>query len=342
LGRSLRLHHAFSAEEARDLFRNGRRFAVALIDVVMETNEAGLDLIEWIRKEGYESERLVLRTGQPGYAPELSVLKEYDINDYRTKNELTSTKLMSVLITAIRSYHQFQLIRKNRIGLIHIIDASANLFLQKNLGKLSHGILTQITNILDTDASGLVSVVEEDNGISAVRSHHIVSAIGRFCTHIGQRLTELPEDAVCCVYQTACDYGIYTGQDGTIAMTFPDAMHSTVFVYVESGAELDDAECELLRIFAGNINIAFRNLETNRIPGNQDSPDRIETTHDRHDGATAAAAHRRNSRFVTYRKRLSVPSCCRQNLSESHRRCKWTTCNTQSLRTYIRHRASRI
>ena len=87
LERPLKLLHARSAAEARAILEDrGHEIAVVLLDVVMETPEAGLDLVAVIRRELELAEpRIILRTGQPGYAPELSVVRDYDINDYKTK-----------------------------------------------------------------------------------------------------------------------------------------------------------------------------------------------------------------------------------------------------------------
>lgn len=261
LGRKLELTHAYSAEEARDLFRSGERFAVALIDVVMESNEAGLELIEWIRSEGYESERLIIRTGQPGYAPELSVLKKYDINDYRTKNELTSSKLISVLITAIRSYYQLIMIKKSRKGLKNIVDASSNLFLQDNLEKLSYGALTQLTDMLEIDANGFVCSYNEkcyeDNSCRV----KMLSGIGKYQNLIGDELEEFPEKEVFEVYKNALGKNMYTDNSGTIALIVPGVQDKEIFIYIESGVQLNDAMLDLIVIFANNIDLAFRNLE---------------------------------------------------------------------------------
>ena len=88
--RPLRLLHAHSAAEAEAVLRANQHVAVAMLDVVMETPDAGLRLVEVIRSQlGLQNLRIILRTGQPGYAPELEVIRSYDINDYRTKSELT-------------------------------------------------------------------------------------------------------------------------------------------------------------------------------------------------------------------------------------------------------------
>ncbi|QGG57109.1 response regulator [Paenibacillus sp. B01] len=104
-GRPLVFYSAYSAAEALELLRGHADFAVVLLDVVMETEDAGLRLARSIREElGNALVRIVLRTGQPGQAPESDVIRSYDINDYREKTELTSSKLFSTVYASVRAY----------------------------------------------------------------------------------------------------------------------------------------------------------------------------------------------------------------------------------------------
>ena len=81
-GRELELFSAYSGREAFEILRDTPDIALVLLDVVMETDDAGLLLARRIREELHNSiVRVVLRTGQPGQAPEQRVIIEYDIND---------------------------------------------------------------------------------------------------------------------------------------------------------------------------------------------------------------------------------------------------------------------
>ncbi len=117
-GRNLRISHAYSAREALTLVEKHPELAVALVDVVMETPDAGLRLVQEIRDlPGRDALRLILRTGQPGYAPELETIQHFDINDYWSKLDQTRTKLLVGLTTAIRSYRQFVAVEAQRDAL---------------------------------------------------------------------------------------------------------------------------------------------------------------------------------------------------------------------------------
>jgi signal transduction histidine kinase len=107
LGRRVELLFALSAEAARTILETDGDIAVVLLDVVMETDDAGLQLVRAIRDQPHlAATRIILRTGQPGYAPERDIIQRYDINDYRLKSELTAQSLFSSVIAALRSHQE--------------------------------------------------------------------------------------------------------------------------------------------------------------------------------------------------------------------------------------------
>ena len=115
-GRRIQFLYAESGARAREILREVEDIAVVLLDVVMETEHEGLEVADWIRnKQKNPYIRIVLRTGQPGYAPEKDVIQNYDINDYKSKTELTSTKLYTLLITNLRTYRDLTLSEFSRV-----------------------------------------------------------------------------------------------------------------------------------------------------------------------------------------------------------------------------------
>jgi len=141
-GRSLQFLHAHSAEEARQLLINETDLALILLDVVMETPDAGLDLVDFIRNTArLNNTRIVLRTGQPGYAPEHDTILRYDINDYKTKSELTHHKLLTTVTTALRSYEQLCTIEASRKGLELIVNASGSMIESRGVQTFAAGVI---------------------------------------------------------------------------------------------------------------------------------------------------------------------------------------------------------
>lgn len=130
-GRPLELINAFSAKEARAHFARLTDIAVVLLDVVMENEQSGLDLVRYIRDElGDHRVRIVLRTGQPGQAPERHVIAHYDINDYKEKTDLTAQRLFSLMFTSLRAYRDAIFLDFNRHALRRVASM-ANGFASK-------------------------------------------------------------------------------------------------------------------------------------------------------------------------------------------------------------------
>jgi diguanylate cyclase (GGDEF)-like protein len=162
LGRKIELVHAYSAREAFDLLLKRNDFAVILLDVVMENDFAGLDLVAKIRGIlGLKEVRIILRTGQPGHAPEPGIFNLHDINDYRLKTELTNNRLITALSAALRSYEQICAISANRRGLEMIVHAEAELMECTQFADFSNVILKNASKVFNRDCVGFVAKVDK-------------------------------------------------------------------------------------------------------------------------------------------------------------------------------------
>lgn len=136
-GRPFRMLSAHSAAEARTVLADRPDIPVVLLDVVMETPDAGLQLVHHIRREmGNRHIRIILRTGQPGQAPEREVVVAYDINDYRSKNDLTSHRLFTSLVSALRGWRDLTTIESlNRSLEARVAERTAELARRKAMAE---------------------------------------------------------------------------------------------------------------------------------------------------------------------------------------------------------------
>lgn len=155
----LQLDSVYSAEEAKVALRDCDDYAMILLDVVMESESAGLQLVHFIRKElANDRVRIVLRTGQPGQAPEASVIMDYDINDYKTKTELTAQKLHTTVITALRSYQDITAILRVKQGMQQILDGAEHIFQARSIHQFASGVLTQLAAFLHCKPDGILCI----------------------------------------------------------------------------------------------------------------------------------------------------------------------------------------
>jgi CheY-like chemotaxis protein len=162
--RELELFSAYSAEEGLRLLRDHADIALVLLDVVMETEDAGLVLARRIREElGNQTVRVVLRTGQPGQAPEQRVIVDYDINDYKAKTELTTQRLFTAVISALRAYETLVMLERSRAGLGKILAGAANLYQAGSLREFASGVLDQVSAMTGVGADGVLCVMESEH-----------------------------------------------------------------------------------------------------------------------------------------------------------------------------------
>jgi len=156
-GRKVSCMSVYSGEEAMKAIVDYPDIAVMLLDVVMETKQAGLDVARFIRSEAKNRfVRIILRTGQPGEAPEREVVTDLDINDYREKTELTADKLVTAVTTAIRSYRDLMLINESHRGL-HLLAMS-----------VAHQVRNRTVAI-----AGFANLIKRKEGCSLEMADHI-------------------------------------------------------------------------------------------------------------------------------------------------------------------------
>ncbi len=111
-GQEVELLSASSAAEAREIVVRNTDIALVLLDVVMETDDAGIAMVQYIREHcGEEETQIVLLTGQPGMAPERDVVLRYEINGYVLKTDLSAQRLHSIVVSALRNYRHARSLR---------------------------------------------------------------------------------------------------------------------------------------------------------------------------------------------------------------------------------------
>ena len=262
LGRPVLTLHCSAAHEVLPTLREHPDAAVLLLDVVMETVHAGLKIVRDIRDAGFLALRIVLRTGQPGYAPEVDVLTRYDINDYRTKTELDKARLVSVLTTATRAYHQMALLRQGRRGLEMVIDGTIGLLGRSSVDVFAAGVLTQLSNLFCAQAtdSTVCVVRESEEGEDIYNALEFVVGSGRFANRSGDRLAAVVGSTLREPFERAKSSGVGLSVDRGLAVYVAGANGSGLFAYAEPCDVLPDGFASLAVLFARNVGLAFENV----------------------------------------------------------------------------------
>jgi diguanylate cyclase (GGDEF)-like protein len=264
LGRPLAFLHAHSAAQARPLIAERNDLAVILLDVVMEESDAGLRLVHEIRRAMLRDDvRIILRTGQPGYAPEADAIRNYDINDYRTKSELTSVRLLTSVTAAIRSYDQIRSISYQRRGLAKIVDASSALFEKKAIDSFSEGVILQLAALLHIEPHGILCISHDPTQASSADTEddlRITGATGTYRERLGMSLARLG-DARITTAVGRCLEGRTTIYGGDWTAIYVDGkQHGEAAVFVDTPQQLGEIDRQLLTVFCTNISIGLENV----------------------------------------------------------------------------------
>lgn len=281
--RAIELLNAYSAVEAATILSGDPSIAIVLLDVVMETDEAGLWLVRHIREDlGNQAIRIILRTGQPGQAPEQDMILHYDINDYKSKVELTAQKLFTSVIAALRSHLDIVMLEANRRGLQRIIETTDRLFEVRNVESFADDVLAQLASFLNAKPDGLLcaqrSGPDPDQAHyslaatagqhqSSRDTHYILAGSGRFaltrtkCGPIRARdLDSVMDGAVAeRIMSVFRDQQSYFADDHAVLhIPIPDSVE--VVAWIHTDRALDEVDRGLVQVFASKIALSFANV----------------------------------------------------------------------------------
>lgn len=260
-GRPVLLHHAYSAGEAKQLLREHPDMAVALLDVVMESEQAGLQLVRWIREDLENPHiRLVLRTGQPGQAPEQEVIANYDINDYKDKTELTAQKLSTVMYATLRAWRDISIIEANKRGLERVIASSVHIFSQQKSHEFASAVLTQLSNLVGMEKGALYCRPRDES----VPRFRVAAATGEYERYVNRDADDgLPERIVGSLREAFTMRRNLFRPDHYV-LFFTDSHHSESLLYVGETWRLSPMDYKLIELFCTNVSVAFENLHLNQ------------------------------------------------------------------------------
>ncbi|WAJ69300.1 DUF3369 domain-containing protein [Catenovulum adriaticum] len=165
------LLNAYTANQAKVIFQQQPDIALAFIDVVMETNSAGLELIRWVRQTlNNPVTRLVLRTGQTSNVPKEDIIKGYDIHDYKQKSELTAHKLTATVYSAIRCYRDIMYAQNQQSKFNQLIKSIPLVLSPKSLPDFTQMALIQLLDLLAIK-SPVLHIIKKPKGNETLLGH---------------------------------------------------------------------------------------------------------------------------------------------------------------------------
>ncbi|MBF0613134.1 MAG: hypothetical protein G8345_13575 [Magnetococcales bacterium] len=178
-GRPIEFISAYSSQQAKELLQQHSDVAVILLDVVMESDNSGLALVSHIRQEmGNTLSRIILRTGHPGGSGEKQLILDYEVSDYREKADLTSNRLFTSVVAALRTYSELASLEEKRFAMKRLVENTAHLYRLSSPSELCQLALSFWIN-----RHALIGLKESGG-------YRMIAGIGRWRDKVGSLLHE--------------------------------------------------------------------------------------------------------------------------------------------------------
>lgn len=258
--RNLDIVSAFSSKEAKEILLKDDSFCMAFVDVVMETDHAGLELVEWIRKDlKNQSIRLVLRTGQAGSAPEAKVIKEFDINDYKEKTDFTANKMVTTVYASIRAYRDIMTIQRSLDAFKKLIEATHDLLKINQLKSFGSAALNHLLSLMNVESSALY-IARAQTDFTHNTTSSIIACTGKYvCESDSLETSNINEQVKVRIQQVFIDQSHY--RDESCFVGFYRASNNAASVlYIEFEDDNEHFKANLAELFATNVALILESL----------------------------------------------------------------------------------
>lgn len=258
--RPLDIVSVYSSVQAKEILQNDSSFCMAFIDVVMETDHAGLELVEWIRKDlKNQTIRLVLRTGQAGTAPESSVIRDFDINDYKDKTDFTAGKMTTTVYASIRAYRDIVTIKRSLDGFKNLIKSTHDLLKISQFRPFGSAALDHLLTLMDLDSSALY-IARSQTDFDNDTQNRIIACTGKYTSESDSlEKSDISEEVKKLIQQAFIDKTHYTDESCFVGF-YQTSPKSSSVLYIEFQDDADHFRSSFAELFATNVAMILENV----------------------------------------------------------------------------------
>lgn len=271
-GAKLQFYDTYSGNETIELLNHHDDIAIILLDVVMEEEDSGLKVVKYMREVLKNNmTRIILRTGQPGMAPEEKIIVEYEIDDYKSKTELTVQKLVSTMYVCLRAHRNIKALNRHKEGLHRVINASQDLFKYHSFTEFLNGMLLQVISLYDVDVDSFyvrndVNVLDGMALIKIMDSAKILAATGKYESMIGEPLNtdQCPPDLkkLIEVIEKSSENELVI-REGDFLGIYKQNSDKFVKNYIILETIANSENIDLIKLFLTNFSLAIDNFTLN-------------------------------------------------------------------------------
>ncbi len=258
--RHLEIVSVYSMDEAKVTLLNDDDFCMAFVDVVMETDHAGLELVQWIREElKNQAIRLVLRTGQAGTAPEAKVIRDFDINDYKDKTDFTSNKMITTVYASIRAYRDIMTIQRSLDAFKKLIETTHDLLKIDQLKSFGSAALNHLLALMNVESSALY-IARTQVDFDLHTTNLIIACTGKYvCESDSLEKSDIADDVKEKIQQAFINKAHYS-DDCCFVGYYQAATNSASVLYIEFEDDNEHFKVSLAELFATNVALILEGL----------------------------------------------------------------------------------
>ena len=258
--RKLEIISAFSSKEAKEILTKDDNFCMAFVDVVMETDHAGLELVDWIRNVmKNQAIRLVLRTGQAGNAPEARVIKDFDINDYKEKTDFTSNKMITTVYAGIRAYRDIMTIQKSLDAFKQLISSTHDLLKINKIKAFGSAALNHLLTLMDVESSALY-IARSQIDFDDVSNNLILACTGKYVCESDHLDNSHIDEVVQKKIKTAFNDKSHYSDSKCFVGYYETAHDSSSVLYIEFEEDAEHFRSNLAELYATNVALILESL----------------------------------------------------------------------------------
>jgi response regulator RpfG family c-di-GMP phosphodiesterase len=258
--RQLDIVSVYSMDEAKKKLLEENDFCMAFVDVVMETDHAGLELVQWIREDlKNQAIRLILRTGQAGSAPEAKVIKDFDINDYKEKTDFTSNKMITTVYASIRAYRDIMTIQRSLDAFKKLIEATHDLLKINQLKSFGSAALNHLLALMNVESSALY-IARTEIDFDDHSTSLIIACTGKYvCESDSLESSDISIDVKEKIQEVFINKKHYS-DDKCFVGYYQAALNAASVLYIEFEDDNEHFKASLAELFATNVALILESL----------------------------------------------------------------------------------
>ena len=258
--RKLEMVSAFSSKEAQTILQNDNSFCMAFVDVVMETDHAGLELVDWIRNTlKNQAIRLILRTGQAGSAPEEKVIKDFDINDYKEKTDFTANKMITTVYAGIRAYRDIITIQRSLDAFKQLIQSTHDLLRINQFKSFGSAALNNLLTLMDIDSSALY-IARSQLDYDQQYTNYILACTGKYVSESDNLESSEIDQTIKTLIREAFDKKTHVYNETCFIGYYETASNVASVLYIEFEDDSEHFRSSLVELFATNVALILESL----------------------------------------------------------------------------------